>query len=269
MRPFLVESPPRIFEPRLPITEREFEMQVLRVSRELMPGFKTSSWKPLIRDWHGHGAQPDLAMLSHDLESWYVIEVELASHSVSGHIAPQLETLRHGVYDGSLVPSLLKAFPTEDEEALTRMTRREPGLLCIVDQYTDRIWRTCRDTGFELVVLEPYFGALGGWAVLVDRLPSEFASATAPDTYYLRRAGRMGINAIMMLPRNFPASFYKIRVPVGTGSGDYTFFHVRQFDDGPGVVLPTALVPDQMTARVELIDPSHGIVQLVVEERSS
>ena len=97
MRPFLVESPPRMFEPRLPTTESEFEMQVLRVTKELMPSYTVASWKPIIRDWHGHGARPDLAMLSHDLESWYVVEVELASHSISGHIAPQLETLGNGV----------------------------------------------------------------------------------------------------------------------------------------------------------------------------
>ena len=165
MRPFLVESPPRIFRPQVPDTEKDFENQVLRVASEIMPGFTAASWKPIIRDRHGHGARPDLAMIARDLESWYVIEVELAAHSVPRHIAPQLETLGNGVYDSSLLPSLQKAFPSESTEALTRMVRREPGLLCIADQYTDRIWRTCRDTGFELVVLEPYFrrfGRMGG-----------------------------------------------------------------------------------------------------------
>ncbi len=111
MRKFLVENPPRVFEPRPPTMESQFEEQILRITSELMPGYKIASWKPLIRDWHGHGAKPDLAMISHDLESWYVIEVELASHSVWGHIEPQLETLRNGVYDSSLVPHLHRSFP--------------------------------------------------------------------------------------------------------------------------------------------------------------
>ena len=126
-----------------------------------MPSYKVASWKPLIRDWHGHGAKPDLVMVSNDLDNWYVIEVELASHSISGTIAPQLETSATACMTA---PSYLLCgahFLLRTLGALTRMVRREPGLLCIVDQYTERLWRTCRDTGFELVVLEPYFGSPG------------------------------------------------------------------------------------------------------------
>ena len=267
MRPFLVESPPRIFEPRVPDTESDFEAQVLRVVSEITPGFTVASWKPLIRDWHGHGARPDLAMIARDLESWYVIEVELASHSIPGHIAPQLETLGNGVYDSSLLPSLQRAFPSESTEALTRMVRREPGLLCIADQYTDKIWRTCRDTGFELVVLEPYFGTPGGWAVLVEKIPSELTSATVPGTYSLRRAERLGDNSVvLMLPRDFPASIYKIRVPIAPGSDEYRFVQVQRFEDGPGIIVPLTLVPEHATARVEVADPSKQVVQLVLDD---
>ena len=266
MRPFLVESPPRIFETRVPSTEAEFEMQILRVVSRLMPGYMAASWKPLIRDLHGHGARPDLAMVSHDIESWYVVEVELASHSVSGHIAPQLETLGNGVYDSSILPSLCQAFPSEETASLARLVNRDPGLLCIVDQYTERIRRTCRDTGFELVVLEPYFGGQGGWAVLVDRLPSELSNDIAPTTYSLSRAYRLGDSIVMMLPRDFPASFYKIRALTGR-SGVYRFFQVRRFDGRPGVVLPITLVPEHTSARVEVVDPSLRIVQLMLQDQ--
>ncbi len=266
MRPFLVESPARIFKPQVPEIERDFEAQVLRVASEIMPGFTAASWKPLIRDRHGRGAaKPDLAMIARDLESWYVIEVELAVHSVPGHIAPQLETLGNGVYDSSLLPSLQRAFPSESADALTRMVRREPGLLCIADQYTERIGRTCRDTGFELVVLEPYFGTLGGWAVLVEKIPSELTSVITPGAYALRRADRLGDSIVLMLPRDFPASFYKIRVPIALGSDEYRFVQVQRFDDGPGIIVPLMLVPEHATARVEVVDPSRQIVQLVLD----
>lgn len=266
MRPFVVESPPRTFEPRLPTTESEFEMQILRVARELMPSYTVADWKPLIRDRHGHGARPDLVMVSQDLESWYVIEVELASHSISGHVAPQLETLGNGVYDTSHLPSLQRALPSEDISSLTRMVRREPGLLCIVDQYTERISRTCRDTGFELVVLEPYFANRGGWAVLVDRLPRDLATDIAPNMYSLSRGERIGDSVAMLLPKDFPASLYKIRAPIVFGSDEWRFFQVQRFEQGPGVVLPLALVREHISARVEVIDPSKQIVQLVLED---
>ena len=266
MRKFLVENPPRIFEPRSPSLESQFEEQILRVAGELMPSYKIASWKPLIRDWHGHGAKPDLAMISQDLESWYVIEVELAIHSISGHIAPQLETLRNGVYDSTLLPYLQRSFPSEDAESLRRMISREPGLLCIVDQYTDLIGRTCRDTGFELAVLEPYIGSLGGWAILVERLPSELSRVIAPTVFSLSRGNRLGDSVVMMLSRDFPASYYKIRLPMEPGDDEHRFVHVRRFESGPGVILPLAVAPEHVAVRVEIIDPSLGIVQLVVED---
>ena len=262
MRPFLVENPPRKFEPRAPNSEKEFEDQVLRVARVLMPNYETASWKPLIRDRHGRGARPDLAMVSHDLEDWYVIEVELASHSIRGHIAPQLKTLGDGVYDSSLVRSLRNSFPSKDVEALTRMVRRDPGLLCIANEYTDRIGKTCRDTGFELVVLEPYFGVEGGYAVLVEKLPSELSREIAPSAYSLRRSGRIGDNVVLMLPRDFPASFYKIRASSEPSADEY---QIQRFGDGFGVILPLTLVPDYSAANVEIVDPSKKVAQLVID----
>ena len=265
MRQFLVENPPRTFEPHTPTSEKEFELQVLRVSNQLLPSYTVASWKPLIRDWYGKGAKPDLAMLSRDLESWYVIEVELATHSVRGHIAPQLETLGNGVYDSSLVPSLKRSFPFETIESLTQLVRREPGLLCIVDQYTERISRTCRYTGFELAVLEPFAGSEGGWAVFVEQLPIELSKTIAPGIYSLSRSERLGNSIVMLLPRDFPASYYKIRLPTQSDDHEPQFVQVQRFNRGPSIILPFDLVSEHNIARVEVIDPSRGIAQLILD----
>lgn len=266
MRSFLTENPPRTFKPRTPSYERDFEEQVLRVINQIMPNYKAAGWKPLVRDSHGHGAKPDIAIVSNDLDDWYVAEVELASHSISGHIAPQLETLRNGIYDRSLVPSLQRAFPDVGVETLTRLTNRDPGLLCIVDQYTERISRTCRSSGFDLAVLEPYYGELGGWAVLVERLPSELSRLTAPTTYVLRRGDPLGDSVVMELPRNFPASLYKIRLPTVSEDQVAQFAQVQHFDRGPGLVLSLTIVPEHVRATVHVIDPARNLAELIIEQ---
>ena len=263
MRPFLVENPQRIFETWIPTSEDEFEKQILRVASGLMPNYLIANWKPLVRDRHGHGARPDLAMISSDLESWYVVEVELARHSVSGHIAPQLETLSNGVYDSSLLPSLQRAFPSHDSELLTRMVHREPGLLCIVDEYTDSVLRACRDTGFELVVLEPYHGARGGWAVLAQKLPTELTRENAPRIYALSRDQQLGDSIAMMLPRDFPASIYKILAP-GELPDEGRFYQVQRIGGSPCVVMPLHLIPSHASVTVEVIDPSLQNARLII-----
>lgn len=254
-----------MFEPLTPGSEQQFEEQVLRVAAQIMPSYKAAGWKPLVRDWHGHGAKPDIAIISNDLDDWYVAEVELASHSISGHIAPQLETLRNGIYDRSLVPSLQKAFPDVGVETLTRLTTRDPGLLCIVDQYTDAISRTCRSSGFDLVVLEPYFGDLGGWAVLVERLPTELSRLTVPETYDLRRGAALGNSVVMELPRSFPASLYKVRLPAVPGDQDVQFAQIRHFDSGPGLILSLTIVPEHVRATVRVVDPATNLAELIIE----
>ena len=265
MRNFLVENPLRFFEPRTPTSEHQFEQQVLRVASHIMPNYSFAEWKPIIRDWHGHAAKPDIAMISSDLEEWYVVEVELSSHSIAGHIAPQFETLRNGVYDISLVPSLSDAFPSESVDALTRMVGRDPGLLCIVDQYTDRISRVCREAGFDLVVLEPYYGKLGGWAIFVSQLPRAFSSIATPTTFLLSRGSRLGNSIVMELPQNFPASLYKVRLPTRADKRLFQYVHVTRLARGPGIVLPLTVVPEYATARIEIVDPSQGIAEIVVE----
>ena len=265
MRSFLTENPPRTFQPRTPGSEQQFEEQVLRVVGQIMPNYKAAGWKPIVRDWHGHGAKPDIAIISNNLEEWYVVEVELASHSISGHVAPQLETLRNGIYDRALVPSLQRSFPDESFDALTRLVSREPGLLCIIDQYTERISQTCRASGFDLVVLEPYYGEIGGWAVLIEHLPYELSRFTAPTAYALRRGEKLGDSVVLELPRNFPASLYKVRLPAGSSAQFDQFAQVRRFDRGPGLIISLAIVPENAHATVHVIDPARNLAELIVE----
>ena len=265
MSPFLTERPPHVYEPRTPNTEQQFEEQILRVARHIMPNYKAAEWKPIVRDHRDRGAQPDLAVISNDLEDWYVVEVELATHSVRGHIAPQLETLRNGIYDRSLLPSLGRAFPDLEEQELSRLMGRDPGLLCIVDHYTEPIARTCRTFGFELVVLEPYYGELAGWGVYFERLPYELIKTNAPSTYTLRRGPWLGNSVVMELPRNFPASFYKVRLPTESEDQPDQFAQVVNLDRGPSLVLPSSVVPEHARAVVRVIDPQRNLAELTVQ----
>lgn len=264
MRPFLTENPSRLFKPSEPSSEQQFEEQVLRVTHEIMPNYMAAPWKPLIKDWHGHGAKPDLAIISNDLDDWYVVEVELATHSITNHIAPQLETLRDGIYDRTLLESLQQAFPDECVDSLKRLLNREPGLLCIVDQYTQRIAQTCKTFGFDLAVFEPYYSAIGGWGVLIELLPNELERLTSPSTFVLRRGEPLGDSVVMELPRNFPASLYKIRLPSESDDQPVRFTQVKRLERGPGLVLSSSVVPEHLPVTIEVIDPANNLAELVV-----
>ena len=40
--------------------------------------------------------KPDLALVANDLSHWFVVEVELLSHSLDGHVLPQMRCLKYG-----------------------------------------------------------------------------------------------------------------------------------------------------------------------------
>jgi hypothetical protein len=41
-------------------------------------------------------SRPDIALVARDMSHWFVIEVELISHSLDGHVLPQIRTFRYG-----------------------------------------------------------------------------------------------------------------------------------------------------------------------------
>ncbi|MBN9533293.1 MAG: hypothetical protein J0H10_08045 [Alphaproteobacteria bacterium] len=41
-------------------------------------------------------SRPDLALIANDFSHWFVIEVELVSHSLDRHVVPQVRTFRYG-----------------------------------------------------------------------------------------------------------------------------------------------------------------------------
>ncbi len=46
--------------------------------------------------YEGNTSRPDLALIARDFSHWFVLEVELVSHSLSRHVLPQVTTLRYG-----------------------------------------------------------------------------------------------------------------------------------------------------------------------------
>ena len=75
--------------------ESEYERLLLSNARALFPDYHVVEFKPIIQSEYGT-AKPDLALVDRDLRLWWVVEVELAHHSLKGHVLPQVEILTSG-----------------------------------------------------------------------------------------------------------------------------------------------------------------------------
>lgn len=79
------------------LREREYQALILQYAESLFPGLITVPFSRIVyHEGIGHGA--DLAVIAPDYSQWWVIEVELAHHSLEGHVLPQVSTLAQAPY---------------------------------------------------------------------------------------------------------------------------------------------------------------------------
>lgn len=93
-------SPEAIFSQTDPAsyTEVEFEEHCIRALSCIYPDYLCIRFEvPFTLD--GKVSKPDLAMISKRMSHWYVLEVELASHSLEFHVLPQVKAFRYGDID--------------------------------------------------------------------------------------------------------------------------------------------------------------------------
>lgn len=245
-----------------PSLEQEFEAQILRCADRLFPSYEARAWKPVIRDWLGRGAQPDLILLSAELDTWYVVEVELVRHSVTSHIRPQLETLRQGIYDRGLVPSMLAAFPELSQDYLEKIAYKSPELLCIADDYSDALRSACRDNDFEFCVLVPYHGDVGVWALHATQLATPMQPVTRANEYHLRRGNKVGNKEFLELPRHFPLLVGQVTL-VGLGNSVYEG-RIHRADVTAYLVVEHDLLPKHAALWVSVVDRDQRKLRMEV-----
>lgn len=116
----------------------------------------------------GRIQKPDLALVARDYSHWFVIEVELASHSFEGHVFPQVRTFRYGEAQPDCEMILSRELRISPQRART-LVREIPRSVAVIANRNDQRWRdTLRLSDIQLLVVSVYQGAKGERAVEVD-----------------------------------------------------------------------------------------------------
>lgn len=116
-------SPDRVYLMRDPsgMREVEFEAQVIRAITCAYPSYQCIVFEGSFR-YDGASYQPDLALVAQDLTHWFIIEVELVSHSFEGHVLPQVRALALGDWQTDCVGVLARelSIPLSGAETLLK-----------------------------------------------------------------------------------------------------------------------------------------------------
>ena len=114
--------------------ESEFESIIVRHSETIYPNFYVIPFKKTVFS-NEDSARADLALISHNYQSWWVVEVERSEHSLDGHVLPQVRTLANATYDESICNYLCNKCSDLDKNKLSGMLKgSQPKVLVIVNR---------------------------------------------------------------------------------------------------------------------------------------
>lgn len=126
--------------------EVEYERVVLSQAKWIFPEFFVIPFKPQIQS-EIDLVKPDLAIIDKNYRLWWVVEIELATHSLLDHIIPQLQKLKLGHYSDSLSTDFCRESPLLDKARIISMLKgKSPGVLLVLNKPMDN-WK------FELLRL--------------------------------------------------------------------------------------------------------------------
>ncbi len=144
----------------VPSLEDKFERMVSEHSHDIFGN--DSIWfnsKQKIKSQAGVGSIPDALVISFSgRPQWYVVEIELASHSVYGHIVPQINKFINGIKNSSTRHNIINAIYNDIKNDVVKAARlrktigsdelhhfianlifKDPILVIIIDKITEEL----------------------------------------------------------------------------------------------------------------------------------
>jgi hypothetical protein len=116
------------------VFEEDFERLLVANAADLYPSWHCLPFKQVVESEFGP-AKSDLALVDRKYRRWWVVEVELASHSLHQHVEPQVRSLATGAYISAHAEALHLSRPDLELRALKDMVLGEqPRVLVLVNE---------------------------------------------------------------------------------------------------------------------------------------
>lgn len=141
-------------------SEAEFESQVARALSCFFPNHRCVAFTGAFRlDTEVY--RPDLALFASDFSHWFVIEVELVSHSFECHVLPQVRAFRYGEPLDDCVAQISKVLSISAAQAVT-LIRHVPRSVAVVANKLDTKWKIALGAHNIQLIAVSTFSSLSG-----------------------------------------------------------------------------------------------------------
>jgi len=144
--------------------EVEFEAHVLGALALIYPEYHCLRFRGEF-EFDGVVHQADLALVHATFSHWFVLEVELVSHSLYGHVVPQVRCLRYGTPLASCADRLTAGLPGLHREKAETLIRWVPRSVAVIANRKEPEWiAVLRGLDVQFVALSIFSGEGGGIA---------------------------------------------------------------------------------------------------------
>lgn len=149
--------------------EAEFEGVALRILARLYPSCHVFAFRPLVVH-NGVGWRPDLAVIDKNWAYWFIVEVEITTHSLEKHVLPQVRAFRDGDYGADTCSAVAEAAGISAERAAT-LVKYVPRYIAVVSNQEEADWASALSAeNVQYLSVAGYRRSLGPPAYLVTGL---------------------------------------------------------------------------------------------------
>jgi len=147
--------------------ETEFELIVAKALMCIYPHHHCFPFGGTFKH-DGSVYRPDIALVAKDMSHWFVIEVELVSHSFDGHVLPQVRAFRYGDPQPDCVSVLARELKMDRSQIKTFLIT-VPKTVVVIANRRHRDWEIAlRSHDIQLLAVSAFNSPVGKQAVEVD-----------------------------------------------------------------------------------------------------
>jgi hypothetical protein len=191
-------------------TETEFEMVVARALSCIYPRYVCVMFSGTFQ-YDNRSYRPDLALIAKDFSHWFIVEVELVTHSFENHVLPQVRAFQYGEALPDCIGGLVKTNLMDFKQAETFISV-VPRSVAVVANKLHMDWQIGLNAlQVQLLAISVFRSGRGNEAIeLTGRLES-FAAHLGFGKY-------SAVDRALVFPRdtNLPEGKIKINDPGGS-----------------------------------------------------
>lgn len=192
-------------------TELEFEQHVRAALECVYRDYHCIPFRGVFQ-FDGDTNVADLALIHKQFKHWFVIEVELVSHSLYGHVIPQVRSFQYGTPADSCAEQIGDGVPQCDIKQARTLLKFVPKSVAVVANRADKNWiEVLRGHNVQFVAVSIFKTTYGGYALETEGSLDEPSVSLGFFTYSAtNRAIRVSLSC------GLPIGELQIEDPYGT-----------------------------------------------------